>query len=255
MTQPGWYADPTGVPGRNRWWDGVAWTSATQDVATRPPKRPASRIMIIGLVSLVLMGAAVWGAVTLLNERNQPSANVSLPAMPSECPAGITNGPATGSYPLVVEDIAAYGPKDWNGPSTNYAPPFASNAWGWGHLLGEDPPWGSLAMIGMVSDDAPNDLQAAAEAMAMCYMADNYLDYVVESFQVTPVTLDGNEGIRIDADITLTLSEVPSAGPRNTLLVLESMSGRAFLMSSYPRDRPVEVAAVDSMIDGMHVAG
>lgn len=208
-------------------------------------------ILGIGLLVAVLIGVVVWGALALRGGRNEPTA----PAIPSDCPTGITNGPASGGYPLIVGDIAAYGPDGWAGPSTNYAPPLASNAWGWGHLLGEDPPWGSSVLIGMVSDSAPTSLQEAAEAMAMCYIADNYEEYVVESFTTASVTVDGNDGVRVDADVTLTQSEVPSAGPRNTLLVVESASGRAFLMASYPRDEPDEVAAVDAVIATMHVAG
>ena len=40
MTQPGWYADPAGVPGF-RWWDGRAWTAHTHPpAAPQPPAMP-----------------------------------------------------------------------------------------------------------------------------------------------------------------------------------------------------------------------
>jgi len=28
---PGWFPDPSGVPGRLTWWDGTAWTNNTVD--------------------------------------------------------------------------------------------------------------------------------------------------------------------------------------------------------------------------------
>ena len=39
----GWYPDPTGPPGLQRWWDGTAWTDQTQvAMAPLPSPRPNS---------------------------------------------------------------------------------------------------------------------------------------------------------------------------------------------------------------------
>ena len=35
----GWYADPMGAPGTNRWWDGNTWTERTQIAPPPPPPR------------------------------------------------------------------------------------------------------------------------------------------------------------------------------------------------------------------------
>ncbi|MGJ6980945.1 DUF2510 domain-containing protein [Aestuariimicrobium soli] len=45
MSQPGWYPDPSGIPGRFRHWDGRAWSSetTTDPASTPPPGSPGSR--------------------------------------------------------------------------------------------------------------------------------------------------------------------------------------------------------------------
>lgn len=59
MSTPGWYPDPSGAPGRFRYWDGHAWSAQTTD---RPsgqppagPKRRRTAPLIIGAVALVLV--------------------------------------------------------------------------------------------------------------------------------------------------------------------------------------------------------
>lgn len=37
---PGWYADPDGVPGLSRWWDGRDWTAMTLPAPARPTSEP-----------------------------------------------------------------------------------------------------------------------------------------------------------------------------------------------------------------------
>jgi len=40
MPGEGWYVDPVGAPGTNRWWDGNAWTDRTQVAPPPPPPLP-----------------------------------------------------------------------------------------------------------------------------------------------------------------------------------------------------------------------
>jgi hypothetical protein len=70
----GWYQDPTGPPGLQRWWDGAAWTDHTQ-VAMAPPVVPPAQLgpplvsygrrlggwlidwLLVGVVSSIIIAA------------------------------------------------------------------------------------------------------------------------------------------------------------------------------------------------------
>jgi len=70
MAASGWYPDPSGAPGRFRYWDGSQWMSdTTADPAMNPPSAPAqpssgkgSKTWIVALVVLALIVAvvAIW---------------------------------------------------------------------------------------------------------------------------------------------------------------------------------------------------
>jgi uncharacterized RDD family membrane protein YckC len=40
VSEEGWYPDPSGFPGTNRWWNGTAWTDLTQIAPPPPPRQP-----------------------------------------------------------------------------------------------------------------------------------------------------------------------------------------------------------------------
>ncbi|WP_460370058.1 DUF2510 domain-containing protein, partial [Actinocorallia lasiicapitis] len=50
QTPPGWYPDPQGTPGLQRWWDGGQWTAGTQTAPSaastpdpwQPPAQPST---------------------------------------------------------------------------------------------------------------------------------------------------------------------------------------------------------------------
>ncbi|MFF1836330.1 DUF2510 domain-containing protein [Streptomyces sp. NPDC058231] len=75
-TPPGWYPD-TAAPGADRWWDGTAWTAHTRPAAAVPQPSPptarttggasggGARVAVIALAGLLVVGAAVTGAVLL----------------------------------------------------------------------------------------------------------------------------------------------------------------------------------------------
>jgi hypothetical protein len=70
QAQPGWYADPSGPPGQQRWWDGTRWTEHLQlapgdaPPAVPPQKSGSSNALVIILVVLgVLAVLGIGGCV------------------------------------------------------------------------------------------------------------------------------------------------------------------------------------------------
>jgi hypothetical protein len=68
QAQPGWYPDPNGPPGQQRWWDGTRWTEhlqpapgagPTPGAAPQPTRSGSSNTLVVVLI--VLGALAVLG--------------------------------------------------------------------------------------------------------------------------------------------------------------------------------------------------
>ncbi|WP_432558954.1 DUF2510 domain-containing protein [Granulicoccus sp. GXG6511] len=118
MQQPGWYTDPSGEPGRFRFWNGHAWTTATTSHPRTPwpmpsgpppsgptgrptpappgPARPRAGVIVAVAAALVLVLIGVGGfLVTTRNAAPQtaetPRPRTMQPVPPSG--GGATNAP------------------------------------------------------------------------------------------------------------------------------------------------------------------
>lgn len=81
MPSPGWYEDPSGVPGQVRWWDGRAWTGQVRAATPTSIRRGAPAWPWLATLAVVLvLGLGVW---LVLRPGGRPPQPLPYPATPS----------------------------------------------------------------------------------------------------------------------------------------------------------------------------
>jgi hypothetical protein len=122
--RPGWYDDPSGDPGRLRWWDGAAWTGISRermpqepsvpgpgsaealawsqadvlDADARPDRSRSAWVVALGIVGLIGV-LVLTGALPGLGKESGPPVSVPevapLPGPPTLGPGGPPQLPTT----------------------------------------------------------------------------------------------------------------------------------------------------------------
>lgn len=124
MSQPGWYPDPGGAPGRLRWFDGQQWSTETiaadaPPPGARDPHQESSRrlwpLVLLGVVVLVAVAVIIGFVIPDSGPRditdNPPTANQTISAWddgstppPTPTPTEPTSTPPPTSDPPPVVD-------------------------------------------------------------------------------------------------------------------------------------------------------
>ena len=95
---PGWYPDPSGVPGR-RYWDGWRWNLAVS--SPPPPKKNSNALLIIGIIGAVFVGLIIVGSIGSHDKKQTPAVSApSTPRMTSDVPAIPSSKPSATPPPI-----------------------------------------------------------------------------------------------------------------------------------------------------------
>ena len=141
----GWYPDPDGEPGRERWWDGSRWTERTRDPAdelsgygARPPRQRTR------LVLLAAAGVAVLALVGILvaTRGGNPAGPPAASAVPSatDVPERPDGGPTSTPVSCPTAPAATTPPSATPSPPAPRAPRVTDTRAGISYA-GQAEPW------------------------------------------------------------------------------------------------------------------
>lgn len=271
MSNPGWYPDPGGQPGKFRYWDGAAWsarlTSNPQDpppgpedgTATAPPasaRRSGRTWWVIALAALVTVGVVIWLVVRFLPEQlgvDNPWDTPGGHSSASLCTAGVQNSTAAAqttvdgrltaghlSFPIFGDP--------WDPPSGDNRVPFGTYAVMQESLDQADYDgttghnWvSSMLLSDLISGDGFANSRAAAETVMKCVLGLYYGDYQVERGDISAQahSVDGHDGWLIESQLSFNIPGLKATGERVLLMVVQTDSDSFGLFyASVPNTQP-----------------
>jgi len=241
MSSPGWYPDPGGASGLERYWDGSGWTEQTRAETPAPPPtwqdtrprtvtpwaaetptgRPRRTGLVVGLVALaaVVVGGGVVGVLALTGD--DPAAKTpvsgttgsagSPTAGPSEqvlaaCPQYEQDGEAPAGRSATAGGLTVRLPQGYAVEDDyQYAFPYTQDT----VVAGRPHPgteWTALMILGRLpTTGGYTSTEQAAKSLIGCLSRDEKwfeLDRI-EPRDSEAVDIDGAEGWRATADVHL----------------------------------------------------
>lgn len=284
--QAGWYDDPDGVPGRRRWWDGIAWGDLTQggpayggyggpayggvatvtapapDVLASPERRrwrdrPG---LIPGLLTVGAVLLIVVLAVTLIS--GSSGGTVAGPAVPSAAP-GTTPDPNAyppGTVRIIDPDAGisyAYLGEGWR-ELDFMARPEMTTSHGQYIVTQESTPDGgqfvaecsSGPLAEQFAVTGPQSYARVVDELSKSFRANYYpAPNAKDPLSAEAVTLDGAPGYLLEFDLTWDVAGYDSTGERVALLLLDTGRPRpAVLYISIPNTHAELYGIIDQLL-------
>ncbi len=285
---PGWYADPDGVPGLQRWWSGTGWSELTQGGPTytgpagygsapygsvaAPPRPPPDvigspeRRTRPGWLPGALLGGAVLLiivlAVTLLSWGSEggrpPIGDPGIPTAPTD--TGPENTFPPGTVRIIDPDAGisyAYLGEGWREVAFDPRPEMITTH-GQYIVTQETVPDGGTfiaeASSGPLAPQfavtGPADFAAVIDAVSESFRANYYpAPNEKDVLSSEPVTIDGRQGHLLSFDLTWDVAGYDSTGERVALLLLDTGRERpAVMYISIPNTHAELYGIIDQLV-------
>lgn len=289
MAAPGWYPDPTGVPGQLRYFDGAAWTQQVRQEpsapgASVPPAGmrttpPANRrwlwVSAGGVLLLVLALVMVWlfrpggqvsgsgeqsatPTISAWNETSSASASATRPVACDLPAANRLPDPSIADGRLAVGPISMPVPAGWSGPVSENRVPYGRDAHGFTKTITEETQmgWASSVTIGLTSLDPYPGPKDAARAILQCILTSAFYTGVsvrLAEYATTAVKSGPVSGARADALITFTEPRLKTKGSRLRIIVFDSTPTPCFFFGAVPMENADHLTVLDRTTKGLNV--
>ena len=280
---PGWYPDPDGTPGRQRYFDGRNWTAnvrTTRGGGAGGPGRTGGgrRIgLLLGGLAVVLVIIIVGVAVftrqtsTAFTDAELPTSSVSgwddsspsadpSSAAPSESPS--TSRPVAcdlagrNQLPDPPVDDRVHGgpltfarlPDGWSDPMATSRFPYSRDSSVQTQRLPEKLPWQASAQVGVLTfDDAPDGKEATARLLQCLVTSDFYtsVDVTVAENQTAAIKIGSTPATQLDALLTFTHPELKTKGSKIKIIVVDT-DPATYYFHAVPMERDDLIAELDA---------
>lgn len=271
MSQPGWYLDPTGVPGQYRYWTGSSWSSqgtTTPGSAPTGPQDPSprNRWAIGVLLVVVIIAVAIWrtsspGSLEAGGAQDTNSATPTVSAWDEAatssahevaCPEpGTADGGSARAGRMRSGNISVPTIAGWADPASFYVS-------GLNDTIAQVRPvtqnWRADSVVGTTLRQHFPTPQRAARALSECFVTpDNYPEMTENQTLVTePVTVDGHAGYWVRTKVS-----VSGQGPTITGDVIDVVAidtGNPLTLGVYLAAAPIGNATIQAEVDAVRAA-
>ena len=246
MSMPGWYPDPSGAPGRFRFWDGSRWSTQTTADPYRAPAPNGSRtprpstsdrgwlialavllaVTLIAVVAFLVFGTRnpQGGGATTDNDSSTPSVSgwdeTSVPTSSDTgatvvvCPtASATTTTQQRSGKLTAGTLQVDQVPGWN--SSDIGIGFAYDVHGQQSLVAQSTQhaWvNSLSVGRLPADDGFTDPQSAAKRAMDCFTSSDHYPGFLDRTDILSQTasIDGHPAWHIQTQVHVSMPDLPA---------------------------------------------